>query len=136
MIAGIKKTSKFRDFLSNNRHQAAFFRSYKYGAIFSYEIQNQLLPENPHYIVNMNDLIDDHKELKEETKDNDDLSDYYVYAAFIPPGDNKVIVSTESITDKDSYNLIESVIPIRTEEVSTNICCTLFVSFKYNAIRK
>jgi hypothetical protein len=127
MIMGIKKTSKFRDFLSNGRHQAAFFRSYKYGAIFSYEIQNLLLPENPHYIVNMNDLIDDHKELKEETKDNDDLSDYYVYAAFIPPGDNKVIVSTESITDKNSYYLIESVVPIRTEEVSPNLMYSFII---------
>jgi hypothetical protein len=115
---GITKTSNFRKISLNYRNQAAFFRSYKYGAIFSYEIQNLLAPDNPHYIVNMNDLIDDHKELKKETKNNYDLSNYYVFATFMPPGDNKIIVSTKSITDKNTYYLNKSVTPIRTQEVS------------------
>jgi hypothetical protein len=118
MVMSIKESSKFRNLLPNTLNQAAFYRSYKYGAIFSYEIQNLLAPDNPHYIVDMNDLIADHKELKEETRDNDDLSDYYVFASFMPPGDNKIIVSRESIIDKSCYYLMDSVTPIRTEEVS------------------
>jgi len=68
-------------------------------------------------MVSMKELGEDHKELKESTNENEDLSDYYVFATFMPPGDSKVIVSSEDIHDETSYYWCESIVPIRTEEI-------------------
>ena len=97
---------------------AALFRSDKYGAIFTSEIEELLKKENPFFMVSINDIIEDHKELKRNTMDNEELSDYYVYATFMPPGQNKAIVSFDNMENKDSYYLCDEVVPIREENVS------------------
>lgn len=35
----------------------------------------------------------------------------------MPPGDNKIIMSYENIEDKETYNLLEGIVPLRKEEV-------------------
>jgi hypothetical protein len=97
---------------------AALFRSNKYGAIFTSEIEKLLKKESPFFMVSINNIIEDHKELKRNTMDNEELSDYYVYATFMPPGQNKVIVSFDNMENKDSYYLCDEVVPIREENVS------------------
>ena len=117
-MMGIKKTTNFQRLLLRTEPKAALFRSFTYGAIFNTELTKKMEKDCPHFMIPMNELVEDHKELKESTTDNDDLSDYYVFSTFMPPGDNKVIVSSESIEDEDSYFLCESIVPIRTEEVN------------------
>jgi hypothetical protein len=98
---------------------AALFRSDKYGAIFTSEIEKLLKKKNPFFMVSIDDIVGDHKELKENTKDNEELSNYYVYATFMPPGENKVIVSFSDMSDPDSYYLCNEIIPIREDDVRT-----------------
>jgi len=117
-MMGIKKTTKFRCFFLKENNKIALFRSFKYGAIFSTELEKYMEKDKPHFMVPISEMVIDHKELKETTNDNEDLSDYYVFSTFMPPGDNKVIVSNENIRDSDTYYLYESVVPIRNDEVS------------------
>ncbi len=70
-------------------------------------------------MISIDDIVDDHKELKENTKDNEQLSDYYVYATFMPPGENKVIVSFSDMNDPDAYYLCNGIVPIREDDVRT-----------------
>jgi hypothetical protein len=98
---------------------AALFRSDEYGAIFTSEIERLFAKENPFFMISINDIIEDHKELKENTTDNEELSDYYVYATFMPPGENKGIVSFSDMNDPDSYYLCNEIVPIREGDVST-----------------
>jgi hypothetical protein len=97
---------------------AALFRSDEYGAIFTSEIERLFVKENPFFMISINDIIEDHKELKENTTDNEELSDYYVYATFMPPGENKGIVSFSDMNDPDSYYLCNEIVPIREGDVS------------------
>jgi hypothetical protein len=108
--------NKFFKASSGYKH-AALFRSEKYGAIFTSEIERLLDRENPFFMISMDDIIEDHKELKENTTKNEELSNYYVYATFMPPGENKVIVSFDDMSKPDSYYLCNEVVPIREEEV-------------------
>lgn len=117
ILESIRKTNKFKNFFMRENNKIALFRSFKYGAIFSTEIEKLLEREKAHFMIPMDELAEDHKELKESTNDNEDLSDYYLYATFMPPGDNKVIVSAENIQEEESYYCCESIVPIRTEEV-------------------
>lgn len=55
--------------------------------------------------------------MNEKTKDNEELSDYYIYATFMPPGENKAIVSFEDMDNPDSYYLCNEIVPIREEDV-------------------
>eukprot|EP00344_Euplotes_crassus_P010995 CAMPEP_0197017288 /NCGR_PEP_ID=MMETSP1380-20130617/79459_1 /TAXON_ID=5936 /ORGANISM="Euplotes crassus, Strain CT5" /LENGTH=121 /DNA_ID=CAMNT_0042444373 /DNA_START=616 /DNA_END=981 /DNA_ORIENTATION=+ len=116
-MMSIKKKSHFNWFFAKEHYKIALYRSFKYGAIFSTEIEKKLEQDNAHFMIPMDEIAVDHKELKESTNDNEDLSDYYLFATFMPPGDNKVIVSTQSIKDEESYYCCESIVPIRTEEV-------------------
>lgn len=76
----------------------------------------------PHYMISISELGEDHSQLKHKSRipklTNEELSQYYVYATFMPPGENKVIISYDDIENKESYNLLEGIIPIRKEEVS------------------
>jgi len=117
IMMSIKKKSHFNWFFAKEHYKIALYRSFKYGAIFSTEIEKKLEQDNAHFMIPMDEIAVDHKELKESTNDNEDLSDYYLFATFMPPGDNKVIVSTQSIKDEESYYCCESIVPIRTEEV-------------------
>lgn len=114
---GIKKTTNFRRLLLKEPEKAALFRSFKYGAIFNTELTRWLKRDSPHFLVPMSELVEDHRELKESTTDNDDLSDYYVFSTFMPPGESKIIVTNEDMDQEDSFYLNESIIPIRSEEV-------------------
>ncbi len=95
--------TKFKRLFASNHSKFALFRSFKHGAIFSTEIESRLEKEKAHFMVPMRELAQDHKELKESTTDNEDLSDYYCFATFMPPGDSKIIVSNENIQDEDTY---------------------------------
>ena len=73
-------------------------------------------------MIPVNEIGEDHNQLKHKSRiptlSNEELSQYFVYATFMPPGDNKMILSYENIENKNSYNFIESIIPIRKEEVN------------------
>ncbi|CAI2385868.1 unnamed protein product [Moneuplotes crassus] len=116
----INKTRIFNIiFTSGDRNKTILYRSEKYGAIFSREVFKLMQKDHPHLMISPEELCENHKQLKREFPDltNEELSQYYAYATFMPPGDTKMIVCFDDIQSKDSYNLIQGIIPIRNEEI-------------------
>ena len=101
--------------------RVALYNMGEHGAIYSDTFVNQLKQDHPYYVIQMDEINSEHHEL-EQLRSVDDLNNYYAFATFMPPGDNKVIVTFKNLFSKESYNYCKFVVPIRKEEVSSGSC--------------
>lgn len=93
-------------------------KSQKYGMIASEKMRDLMKHDFPFYMIPWQDVVDDHHEMEKVNKKSKMLNEYYLFATFMPPGENKVVVTFKDILDRDSYNFNSFVVPIRKEEVS------------------
>jgi len=102
---------------ANKFHKISLFKAEGFGVISSNDIQKLFKKNHPFFANPIDVIIDEHIELDRISRDNQFLSNYYVFATFMPPGDNKIIISYNDILDEDSYNLCDAIVPIRKLEV-------------------
>ncbi|CAI2383819.1 unnamed protein product [Moneuplotes crassus] len=100
------------------RARVPFYKSGKFGAIYSSEVFSLMKKEQPHFIIEPDEIGDTHKRLviDQPEIDNEEISQYYLYATFMPPGDSKFIVSFDG-TKKDSFHFIQAEIPAANQEI-------------------
>ena len=94
-------------FNAGNKEKSLLYKSNKYGAIYTTEIQKLLEEEHPYFMISLKEIAEDQKKI------DDFYDNYYAFATFMPPGENKIIVSYDDINEKESYNFLENIIPIR-----------------------
>jgi hypothetical protein len=119
----IKKTRMFSNIRISqekefSQKRVALYRTEDLGVVYTDELEKTMCKDNPFFINPMNTLIDEHIQLELISKNISDLSNYYAFATFMPPGENKIILSYEDILDEENYNLCDTVVPIRRKEVS------------------
>ncbi|CAI2359328.1 unnamed protein product [Moneuplotes crassus] len=122
MLKCIKKTRFFNIlFKTGAKQNAIIYRSRRYGGIFTNEIEKLMKRDSPHFVIPMKDIVQDHQGLlegyKQKNLTNQELSQYFVYATFMPPGDTKIIINYDGIENKESHNLLESIIPVRKRDL-------------------
>jgi hypothetical protein len=129
-MKSIKRTNMFTKMFFGQtkemREKIALMKSQKYGMIASEKMRDMMKQDFPFYLTPWQHVVDDHYELERVDKDSKMLNEYYAFATFMPPGENKVVVTFKNILDKDSYNFNSSVVPIRKEEVSFRCNFRLF----------
>lgn len=113
------------------RERVPFYKSGKFGAIYSSEVFSLMKKDQPHFIIEPDEIGDTHKRLITNQPEigNEEISQYFLYATFMPPGDSKFIVSFDGTKDKDSYNFIQAEIPAANQEV------TVYFTFRFCYIR-
>ena len=110
--------------------KAPLYRSSEHGAIYTNEVERLMADDDPYFMTPMSDLVEDYYELKDMATCNEELSDYYVYANFMPPGETKTLISFGDITDPKSYYLGQEVVPIRSQDVSLKILNWAYFEFR------
>lgn len=98
-------------------NRVALYRTKDLGVVYSDELERAMAKNKPFFVNPMDALIDEHMQLEIISKNISDLSNYYAFATFMPPGENKIILSYEDILDEETYTLCDTVVPIRREEV-------------------
>lgn len=71
-------------------------------------------PDNPYIVISIEDVNRDHCEYMAEIGQ---LKDYYAFATFMPPGENKIVVTFDDLFDQNQYFLNKSIVPIRKTEI-------------------
>ena len=112
MIKWIKRTRLFnRLFNAAIKNKVPLYKSLQYGAIYNTEIEKLMKHNDPYFAISMSDIVEDHPGNKNQN------NNYYAFATFMPPGENKIVMSYGNIKDKATYNLLEDIIPIRDKDV-------------------
>ena len=100
------------------REKIMLSKSSEYGCIASEVLREKMQHNHPFFIVPWAGLVTDHLQMEKVHRKSSFLSEYYIFATFMPPGETKTLVSFGDTMDKSTYHLNTSVVPIRKEEVS------------------
>jgi hypothetical protein len=107
-IHALKKTNfiaRFMDKGFSSLSRIQLFQTDNNAIVYLDLFLKKLEIDCPYYVVSPEDITSGHSDLVKNKRGIDVYNDYYVFATFMPPGDNKMILTFNSLYSKDSYNL-------------------------------
>jgi hypothetical protein len=119
-ISAVKKTQILSKMLPANKRLSTMSRTSLWnmgdnGNIYIDQLEAILKPEQPFYPISLQTIWSLHQELSDLNSDDVDLNEYYAFATFMPPGENKIIVSFKGSHAKSAYNFMNFVVPVQKE---------------------